>query len=277
MIRILRILYMDIVYIAFNIDVCSLCCISYILYIYYIYCMICTKKCCMEYVYTFVMLIWIYSDILYSIFWYSVLHMLIFWYSVQHILIFCIAYADILIFCIATKRHIVLSIPLCGAAADQQKYFFPPSSNSFVVVQNTICILAPPVKNLWYFPYFLISLLTQFLFSLQARVLNFWPLSLKELVTNFVLSPILIFCPVLIPGRWQIWGKWGQLFTGAAFGKRQQAQALFSRNEQSQKLGGTCSKFGLNRIFVTLWENQTGAQKAKISGIRTCKKESNPI
>ena len=130
----------------------------------------------------------------------------------------------------------MLSLPLCGAAADQQKYFFPPSSNSFVVVQNTICILAPPVKNLWYFPYFLISLLTQFLFSLQARVLNFWPLSLKELVTNFVLSPILIFCPVLIPGRWQIWGKWGQLFTGAAFGKRQQARALFSRKEQSAKI-----------------------------------------
>ena len=82
----------------------------------------------------------------------------------------------------------------------------------------------------------LISLLAQFLFLPQAQVLNFWPLSLKELVTNFVLSPILIFCPVLIPGRWQIWGKWGQLFTGAAFGKRQQARALFSGNEQSAKI-----------------------------------------
>ena len=79
----------------------SLRCISYILYIDYIYCIICTKKCCMEYVYTFVMLIWIYSDILYSIFWYSVLHILLFSIAYSNNLIFCIAYSDILIFFIA--------------------------------------------------------------------------------------------------------------------------------------------------------------------------------
>ena len=140
-----------------------------ILYIYYIHCIICTKKCCMEYLCNFVLHIWIYSDILYiaysdilySIFWYYVLHMLIFWYSVLHFLIFCIA----------TKRHIVLSIPLCGAAADQQKYFFPPSSNSFVVVQNTICILALPVKNLWYFPYLTFSAIFVFATSTSFEFL----------------------------------------------------------------------------------------------------------